>query len=63
MQMCPFCGKVYDESEYAKCPRCHPDHDSGGKMYIVYNKDLGCAVWMTEDEFEDYKQRHPEEHY
>lgn len=22
MSMCPFCGKVYDESEYAGCPRC-----------------------------------------
>lgn len=22
MQMCPFCDKVYDESEYARCPYC-----------------------------------------
>lgn len=22
MQMCPFCGKVYDESEYTRCPYC-----------------------------------------
>lgn len=22
MQMCPYCGKVYDESEYARCPYC-----------------------------------------
>lgn len=22
MSMCPFCGKVYDESEYIHCPRC-----------------------------------------
>ncbi len=25
MQMCPDCGKVYDESEYSKCPRCYPN--------------------------------------
>ena len=25
MQMCPFCDKVYDESEYSRCPYCHPD--------------------------------------
>ncbi len=24
MQMCPECGNYYDESEYAKCPNCHP---------------------------------------
>lgn len=22
MQMCPECDRVYDESEYAKCPYC-----------------------------------------
>lgn len=22
MQMCPFCDKVYDESEYGHCPYC-----------------------------------------
>ena len=22
MQMCPWCGKVYDESEYSHCPYC-----------------------------------------
>lgn len=24
MQMCPVCERVYDESEYCKCPYCHP---------------------------------------
>ena len=23
MTMCPYCGKVYDESEYTRCPRCY----------------------------------------
>ena len=22
MQMCPFCNKVYDESDYSHCPYC-----------------------------------------
>ena len=22
MQMCPWCDKVYDESEYTRCPYC-----------------------------------------
>ena len=22
MQMCPWCDKVYDESEYSRCPYC-----------------------------------------
>lgn len=22
MQMCPFCDRVYDESEYSHCPYC-----------------------------------------
>lgn len=22
MQMCPFCNKIYDESEYSHCPYC-----------------------------------------
>lgn len=25
MQMCPDCGRVYDESEYSKCPFCSND--------------------------------------
>lgn len=35
MQMCPDCGDVYDESEYAKCPNCHPVDDG----YYYYEKD------------------------
>ena len=43
MQMCPFCDKVYDESEYSYCPYCsgeledneewRPCPDCGGCMY------------------------------
>ena len=27
MSMCPICGCVYDESEYAGCPRCHKERN------------------------------------
>lgn len=27
MQMCPFCDKVYDESEYCGCPYCSGELD------------------------------------
>ena len=26
MQQCGNCGFVYDESEYSKCPKCHPNN-------------------------------------
>ena len=26
MQMCPECGRVYDESEYTKCPYCYNEY-------------------------------------
>lgn len=28
MQMCPFCDKVYDESEYCSCPYCSGELES-----------------------------------
>ena len=28
MQMCPFCDKVYDESEYSHCPYCSGELES-----------------------------------
>ena len=44
MQMCPFCDKVYDESEYAHCPYCsgeltddeetRPCPECGGSLYF-----------------------------
>ncbi len=27
MQMCPLCDKVYDESEYSRCPYCAGELD------------------------------------
>ncbi len=45
MQMCPHCGKVYDESEDASCPRCHPDKDDGSeRTVIVHQYDIGNNI-------------------
>lgn len=41
MQMCPECGTYYDESEYAKCPNCHP---ASGNPYD------DVIVWDNEEE-------------
>lgn len=37
MQMCPDCGYVYDESEYARCPRCYRGKRTG-KGIISYHQ-------------------------
>ena len=36
MQMCPWCDKVYDESEYTHCPYCSgelEDDECGGCLH------------------------------
>ena len=46
MQMCPYCDKVYDESEYSHCPYCsgeleedddetRPCPECGGCLHFV----------------------------
>lgn len=58
MQMCPDCGKVYDESEYAGCPRCYPDRDNGReRTVIVYDRDEGRAKCVPESEAEKYNYK------
>ena len=32
MQMCPFCDKVYDESEYSHCPYCSGELDDDHRI-------------------------------
>lgn len=59
MQMCPECGRVYDESESAGCPYCY-DHDDGPTYYIVYDSERGEALSLTAEEFEAFKETHPE---
>ena len=56
MQMCPNCDRVYDESEYSRCPYCHPyDEDDGReRTVIVYDRDEGRAKYVPESEAEKY---------
>ena len=46
MQMCPFCDKVYDESDYTHCPYCSgeldDDWDEDTKACPVCN---GVMYW------------------
>ena len=59
MQMCPNCDRVYDESEYSRCPYCHPyDEDDGReRTVIVYDRDEGRAKYVPESEAEKYCPR------
>lgn len=58
MQMCPDCGKIYDESE-GLCPFCH-DFDDRETNYIVYDSKLGEALSLSEQEYEEFKRTHPD---
>lgn len=61
MQQCPNCGYVYDESEYASCPNCHPE-DGGNDGHIVYDDSIGQAVTLYGSDYEDFKATHPGYH-
>ena len=61
MQMCPNCNKVYDESEYSKCPYCH-DNNYGEKINIVYDDNIGEVSELTDEEYEEFKKTHPDYH-
>ena len=48
MQMCPFCDKVYDESEYSHCPYCTGElsDDEGERYYKDCPEcDGGIMYW------------------
>lgn len=34
MQQCPFCDKVYDESEYSHCPYCSGELEDGDDEFV-----------------------------
>ena len=44
MQMCPFCNKVYDESEYPHCPYCSGELDYENEE----DDDLWTEVFFKE---------------
>ncbi len=58
MQMCSECNKIYDESEYSRCPRCYKNYNEE-KYYIVYDDEKEEAVTLSEDELEEFKKTHP----
>lgn len=47
MQMCPFCDKVYDESEYSTCPYCSKElkEDTGEKVFKYCPNCNGIMYW------------------
>ena len=49
MQMCPFCDKVYDESEYSHCPYCSGELEDETERY--YKDCPECDGIMYWDEF------------
>lgn len=44
MQMCPNCDKVYDATEYSKCPYCH-EEDYGERYYKNCPNCNGVMYW------------------
>ena len=58
MQMCPECEYIYDESEYSRCPYCSSEDKE--IIHIVYDSDLGKALELTDDDYEEFKKTHPE---
>ena len=44
MQMCPFCDKVYDESEYSHCPYCSGELDDDEEVRPCPECG-GCLHW------------------
>lgn len=61
MQMCPYCNKVYDETEYSRCPCCYPD-ESREQIHIVYDDKIDKVLELTNEEYEDFKKTHPGYH-
>ncbi|MBR6253011.1 MAG: hypothetical protein IKR04_04140 [Clostridia bacterium] len=47
MQMCPECNKIYDESEYSKCPYCSGEliEEYGERPYKVCPNCGGTMYW------------------
>ena len=47
MSMCPYCDKVYDESEYSGCPYCSGEleEEHGERYYKVCPNCDGTMYW------------------
>jgi Zn-finger nucleic acid-binding protein len=42
MQMCPFCDKVYDDSEYSHCPYCLGVLDDDDEKFVLVLSAVGA---------------------
>ena len=53
MQMCPYCNKVYDESEYVYCPYCSGElEEERGKIKIKTCPNCdGIMYWDENSEY------------
>jgi RNA polymerase subunit RPABC4/transcription elongation factor Spt4 len=47
--MCENCNKIYDESEYAKCPFCSIDEDEYTHV-IIFDKNAGIAKSVPKED-------------
>ena len=46
MQMCPSCDKIYDESEYSRCPYCSGKlKDNAGKQFFKDCPNCGSIMY------------------
>lgn len=67
MQMCPICDRVYDESEYSRCPYCSGEIElfftekkvktcpnCGGIMYWDEYWECSNCLYTIETDEEDY---------
>ena len=45
MQQCPFCDKVYDESEYSYCPYCSGELEDDDDEVRPCPECGGCLHW------------------
>lgn len=52
MQMCPFCDKVYDESEYAHCPYCSGELEEDDEEIRPCPECGGCLHFDGYDRWE-----------
>ena len=43
--MCPFCDKVYDESDYSRCPYCSGELDDEDEEVRPCPECGGCLHW------------------
>ena len=48
MQMCPYCDKVYDESEYGQCPYCSGELEEDDEEFRPCPECGGCLYWDGE---------------